>query len=157
MNSQELQACVNRCPPAVRNAFSGIFYFGDNKNIFKPPNYPSCFILYMPYNARCGHWIAGIVLSRAQCEIFNSIGGLNPSLKSWLFRIKPRTMRLRWNSVCVQPQASSLCGLYCIFYLIHRLHKRLSFWTLFDHVFHPAPTLQNDLNVLQIRRQLFTV
>ena len=154
MNSHELKQYVNRCPPAVRNTFSGIFDISEDKTIFNTNKYPSSFILYVPYKDSYGHWIAGIVWNRTLCEIFNSSGGLCPKVKSWLFRYKPKTMRLQWNSVCVQPRTSSLCGLYCIFYLIHRLHKRMSFWSLFSTAFNPAPTLQNDINVLQVRKQL---
>lgn len=154
MNSHEILACIDHCPPAVRYAFSGIYDIGQGAQFYHSTRFPSCFVVYEPWNASVGHWVAGIVMSHSQCEIFNSLGGITQSLKTWLIRRKPTGMRLQWNIICVQPRTSGLCGLYCIFYLIHRLHKRMSFQSLFTEAFQPAPTAQNDAAVLELEQRL---
>jgi hypothetical protein len=81
-------------------------------------SYPYAYVLNTDYSVGPGiHWVALFVLSEDQAEYFDSFGmPPNDCIKKFLEKfqiIKRSTIRL-------QAYSSSVCGQYCIYFMIRR-------------------------------------
>ena len=88
-----------------------------------PPRFPEKHFLIVnlsPAGTPGSHWIVIIRSHKSLIEIFNSLGFENLDLiKSHLkFRF---TAEIQFNNTTVQLPTSSSCGLYCIYFAVHRV------------------------------------
>ena len=85
---------------------------------------PVC-LIYNTDTANLGgtHWIALICFPDGYGEIFDSFGR-TPSTKTANWMRRHCTQGWNYNKHCVQGHLTTLCGLYCLYYLYHRIQNR---------------------------------
>ena len=97
------------------------------------------------------HWFCLIRSSKFTVECFDSLG-ITPSKKTILqnychFR---GISELEFNETAFQSTDSTTCGLFSIYFLIHRMHNLdLSFKELLEEIFHDQNTELNEIEVSQ--------
>ena len=114
MDSEEIESILfNHCP----ETFGGVFA-ADNYIISHIP----CFIvLNTDTTGKSGrHWIA-MFLNSEMSEFFDSLGQ-SPTYyhKSWHNLLQNFSTEYMFNTECIQTEDSTLCGQYCIYYIMMR-------------------------------------
>lgn len=114
MNNWEISK-VMRHFPSTKNCFMGVF---PSDRIPKDiPFYPCCFIANTDPSWMPGtHWVAVFVENNANIEYFDSYGRrpMSPQMKEFC------GTSYQHNLYAVQSIFSTLCGYFCIYYLVNR-------------------------------------
>ena len=94
------------------------------------------------------HWLLWYQSSPDAVEYYDSFGR-SPS--SYGVQVPPLRI-VNSNSIQFQPDSSSLCGLYCVYVLYHRLNGRSFNEIMLD--FYVNKLLRNDAHVLRFYERL---
>ena len=87
------------------------------------PKYPACFVANTDNTGKPGqHWIAVYLANSSSCEFFDSYG-MPPS--TYHFSFPNRSVVSSSNKL--QRFNTSVCGHYCIYFLMHRCNLRKPF------------------------------
>jgi len=118
MNTSQLQCCID-CDPLLKQYVLGVF----SADRLPQTYYPCAFIANTDdYSQRGEHWCAFYSDKPGSAEFFDSYGNppgyYNDRFKTWLNR---RTSSAVFNGLRIQSDFSSVCGLYCLFYLRQKL------------------------------------
>lgn len=136
LSTDEIAKCMRQFP----GNFLGVFPMNRlPKTVIRI--YPFCFIVNTDHHGFPGkHWIA-IYGTRTHLDVFDPLSGQLPSLLTrWIFKRYGNNWKT--NKSAYQFALSTLCGAYCIWYLLHRFHA-----TSMDHVLirlFPGSPLIND-------------
>ncbi len=140
MNTSQIQCCIE-CDPTLRPSVIGVFAADQLPKALT--KYPCGFIANTDIYSKPGeHWCAFYVEKPGVVEFFDSYGHTggyyNDNFKLWISR---HGDKVTFNIKKIQGDHSSVCGLYCLYYL----HQRLAGHTLNDivHSFSSNLTL-ND-------------
>ena len=124
MNGIQLENCM-RSDRYTRPIFEGVFA----ENMLpkqKLKNRPCGLIANTDPSDKPGeHWVAFYFDMNDSVEYFDSYG-LTPKSTHFKNFLKLNSNKISWNSVPLQGPFSSVCGQYCLFYLLHRSRK----WTM---------------------------
>ncbi len=102
--------------------FRGV-YAADQIQNQKVTKYPSGFIMNTdPISKEGQHWVAMYIDERGRGEFFCSYG-TSPEIYKFDKWIIKNTQSWTYNAKRLQGSTSSVCGHYCIFYLLHRFRK----------------------------------
>lgn len=117
--------------PALSKRFVGVF------PIDKLPSYldqKSCLIFNMDPSHKAGsHWVALLRAFDNNYEVFNSLGTNFPEIEPYL---KFADASYEYNLNAFQMPTTSSCGLYTIFFLVHRMYNiDMTFRLLLSDVF----------------------
>lgn len=145
MQANELQLIIEKFPSILCH-FKGIFSI-DNvpKRIRK-----NCFLIINNQTSTepGQHWFCLIKKSSQNYEYFDSLG-VNETRLDLLkyFKILPFYSIVKFNETCLQNSTSSTCGLFVLYFLIHRLHNfDMSFSEIMNEIF-TVNTEQNEILV----------
>lgn len=146
MNSFELERCLitNK---TVKNYFGGVFSAEQlpSKNFLKLPLY--IIVNTEPSSNQNGHWYV-LGIGHSVIEIFDSSGKLfrmNKYLKQFLQR--KTDVVIRYNVKQLQDEQSSICGLWCCMYILHRCQKKSI--TSFINQYDVRDPITNDKKIIQ--------
>ena len=119
MNAEEIKNCLLLL---FRQARINIpFYIFSANTMWKDISIKSYPILIIQNTDRENdpgrHWIAYVVLSRNNCEYWDSYG--NP-ITMYKYVQQPTKYIIKENCLTLQSDHSYLCGVYCIYYVYHR-------------------------------------
>jgi len=93
------------------------------------------------------HWLCVYKASSKKLQIFNSLGSPENARQLYQtigFKI-PGISVLHFNSTQVQSSNTHTCGLFCVYFLIHRLHNLdLSFDELLNDIFEESTSLNEE-------------
>jgi len=90
------------------------------------------------------HWIVIIRSHRQLYEVFNSLGFENLNELTNFFKIRTQA-EIVYNETGMQLKDSSTCGLFCIYFIVHRvLNYDLSFFHLLNDIFFEDLTLNEN-------------
>jgi hypothetical protein len=129
--------------PIVQTLFNGVFAINKLPRTLAFRHFFICNL--SPADHPGSHWLAVIRSHKDSIEVFNSLGyenldSLMPHLK---FRKK---FEIHFNNQQLQSNISLNCGLFCIYFILHRaLNFDLSFTDLLEQIF------QTDLNTNEIK------
>ena len=124
MDTSQLQCCI-QCDSLLRQHVLGVFA-ADQLPQVSDKSYPYGFITNTDVQAKRGqHWCAFYANGLGETEFFDSYG-LSPRHYNHLFDqwLQNHSLQATWNTVQIQSEYSSVCGLYCLFYLRQRLMGR---------------------------------
>ena len=119
MNTSSLQ-CIVRCDPTLFNSVVGIFAADELPKRLQ--SFPVAFIANTDKRMDPGrHWVVFYVSSRTKGEFFDSYGN-SPSYYSNAFQkfFDRNGLKLMYNDKRLQGYDSSVCGQYCVYYLMQR-------------------------------------
>ena len=119
MNTSQLQ-CIFSCDPVFRHRTLGVFAADQLPRHL--PTYPCAFIVNTDDSHKPGqHWLAFFVQNNS-LECFDSYGQFPGSYNSnFTFWIERHFKTMRINNQRLQSDWTNVCGLYCIYFLHHRL------------------------------------
>ena len=120
MNSKDIDTAL-RNDKRVSTVFAGV-YPSDMLPMDKI-RYPSAFVVnYDPSDKEGSHWITIYFSIDGKSEVFNSAGGLPlPSDITRFLRRHTLKGTTKHNVTQLQSFFSTVCGAYCIFYIMHRV------------------------------------
>ncbi len=143
MNGQELQRCMEE-DRYTRPVFIGV-YASNTLPKQKLKTFPCALIANTDPDDKPGkHWCAFYIDLNGKAEFFDSYG-FSPKLKPFKnFLVKNSKTDFIWNTTPLQGPFSSVCGQYCLFYLLHRCRN----WSM-DEIcsFFTNDKNLNDFNV----------
>lgn len=116
MNTREINRIL-RQHPVTKNIFKGVFPCDSIPNQINPPFALVCNT--DPSTKPGEHWVAMFVTSSGQGEYFDSYG-ISPLRVEFKTFLQKKCTRFRWNKIRFQSDSTSVCGQYCIFYLLLR-------------------------------------
>lgn len=119
MNTSSLQ-CIVRCDPTLFNSVVGIFAADELPKRLQ--SFPVAFIVNTDKRVDPGrHWVVFYVSSRTKGEFFDSYGN-SPSYYSNAFQLffDRNGLKMTYNQRRLQGYDSSVCGQYCVYYLMQR-------------------------------------
>jgi hypothetical protein len=119
MNTSELECILSR---AIRRCqFLGV-HAADRAPLHLPvaaSEYPCAYVVNTdPEHAPGKHWVAFYATSPGQLEFFDSYG--RPPLAYPHIRLPANVVQINYNGIELQSRRSTVCGHYCIFYLLKR-------------------------------------
>lgn len=110
------------------------------KEIHKRYLFPLCMVVNTDDAEGAGiHWVALYFFSATQCEFFDSYG---QTAKSYNIKIPVRAIASA-NSQQLQSNSSTVCGLYCLYYLAYRCRGVKNMFACFS----PTSTNTNDRKI----------
>lgn len=116
MNTMELENLVKQ-DPVLKKIFLGVF---PSDKLPKSMTKPSALIINTDPSYKKGeHWVAVFFDAWNQVEYFDSYG-LEPAVPEVIQFISKNVVKYSHNSVCLQSLTSSVCGMYCVFYLFYK-------------------------------------
>ena len=116
MNSIDLKLIISS-DYKLSKTFRGVFAY--NKLPSTVSSFPSSYIVNTDIAKKKGeHWIALYFESSKLCEIFDSYG-LQPFGRIYTFASNNADC-VQYNKMFLQNPFSSLCGLYCIYFLYYK-------------------------------------
>ena len=142
MRTSELW-CAVQCDPTLRRHVMGIYA----RNTL-PSSIPwllrargvGFIVNTEPRQKRGRHWIA-MVIEGNKAELFDSLAEpVNVDFDRYL---KSRVASYIYNRQQLQSVDSDICGLYCLYYLLHKFKNSLSLNQIVHH-FNPYDLLWND-------------
>ena len=115
--------------PTTKNIFLGAFA---RDELPPKPMYPSCFILNTAPRSSAGeHWLALYYDQHGMCDFFDSYG-MPPGNFGLVDYLNSTAISWKYNKQRIQG-ISTLCGHYCIFYLLFRSRfKTINFFGKFN-------------------------
>lgn len=116
MNNWEISK-IMRHLPSTKNRFIGVFSADKIPTNIALYTLPCCFIANTDPSWKSGsHWVAVFIDKNGHIEYFDSYGRrpMSPRMKKFCGR------HYQYNPYMIQTVFSTLCGHYCIFYLVHR-------------------------------------
>ena len=117
MDSIQINNILSRCPK-VNNSFVGV-YSCDNLPNYKSLHFPCCFVANTDPSYRSGeHWTAFFCASSKHVEYFDSYG--EPAQNPYFIKFISCFQNILFNKVRIQGSDSTVCGQYCILFLIAR-------------------------------------
>ena len=117
MNSAQITQLL-RADPYTRDVFAGVYPRDRLPRTIK--NYPSAYVCNTdPHTDEGEHWIAIYVDDDGSGEYFDSYG-LPPLHATFTNFLNKQCTMWTYNDKRLQGLASTVCGQYCIFYLMHR-------------------------------------
>lgn len=117
------------------------------KEIRKRYLFPLCLVVNTDDAAGQGiHWVAMYFSSATHCDFFDSYG---QSAKYYNFEIPVRKIVVA-NSHQLQSNSSTVCGLYCLYYLAYRCRNVNNMF----HCFSPASPTSNDRKIKSVVAKL---
>ena len=118
MNGSQLEKCL-KSDRYTRPIFHGVFP-SDVLQKVKIESFPCCLIANTDPSDKSGeHWVAFFIDINGHGEYFDSYGR-RPKLKDFKNFLKFNSKDYRWNSTPLQGPFTTVCGQYCMFYLLHR-------------------------------------
>lgn len=131
--------------PSLKNNFDGVFAIDMLPKKLKLRHFIICNTDIS--NGPGQHWFVILHLKKQSFEVFDSLG-LNETKKEQLIKnCKFNVPYLNYNKTAVQDSTSNSCGLFCLYFLVKRLHNLdLSFKTLLNLIF-TDDYLENELNI----------
>ena len=90
------------------------------------PSYPACLVANTDVASDPGeHWVALYFPNAGLCEFFDSFGG-PPSV----YDISIDVPKIQYSNVKLQSDTTTVCGHYCIYFLLRRCLRRESLFTI---------------------------
>ena len=121
MDTSQLECCI-KCDLLLRQHVLGVFA-ADQLSQVVVSTYPCGFIVNTNVQSQRGkHWCAFYVNESGETEFFDSYG-YPPKEYSHFFTLwmEENSKHQTFNTVQIQSEYSSVCGLYCLFFLRQRL------------------------------------
>ena len=119
MNTSQLQ-CIISCDPVLRERVLGVFAADQLPTAV--PYIPCGFIANTDIKSQSGtHWLAFFIENNT-VDCFDSYGQ-HPGVYNALFSawMQNQSLNVRVNQTRLQSDTSSVCGLYCVYFLRQRL------------------------------------
>ena len=142
MDTTQLQCCIE-CDPLLRQRVLGVFA-ADQLSKVIPSNYPYGFIANTDIQSKRGqHWCAFYANEPGEAEFFDSYGFPSQQYSQFFSQwMQEHSILQKYNKVQIQSEYSSVCGLYCLFYL----RQRLRGWSMNNivHSFNTVNRVNND-------------
>jgi hypothetical protein len=137
----------------VKDLFSGVYSIDTIPKQLEQKHFIICNL--SPSNEPGTHWIAIIRTEKKCIEIFNSLGYKSLTSLAPYLPFK-RKIKLEYNEDQFQPDLSSNCGLFCIFFIIKRiLSFDVSYSALLEDIFVKNKD-KNDQKVTKYCQKLLT-
>ena len=116
MNTLEIDH-VLKTHPSTSNVFKGVYA---RNRLHRRLSVPSASIGNKDPDDRPGtHWVALYIDANSRGEYYDPTGR-PPFLRAYVNFMNKYCTNWTYNTIRVQEEASTVCGHYCIFYLIHR-------------------------------------
>lgn len=147
MQSHELINFIERIP-SLKNHFIGVFSIDTLPTLLNNRQFLFCNTALS--NSIGEHWFC-VTNFNDEIELFDSLGvyGNKKHLyeKFCHFKLNGKKAKVKVNDIAVQPSNSISCGLFVLYFAIHRLHNAdLGFNTLLNEIFS-SDVLNNELEV----------
>ena len=128
--------------PWTRNYFKGVFSVDDLPIAIA--HYPACLVLNLDMEQDPGsHWVAIYIDAERHGEYFDSFGLMPLSRHIYQF-LNRHCKQWTFNTTQLQHVISSMCGPYCIFYLLYRCRYKLNMSTTIETFFPKKNRLDSD-------------
>ena len=115
MDSDQIKRILKKCPQE-NNCFIGVFSCDKLPKIKK---IPCCFIANTDPSYLSGeHWIAIYVVNKSTADYFDSFG--QPPENKHFKKFLSQFQNYNYNSTCIQGSDTTVCGQYCVIFLISR-------------------------------------
>lgn len=112
MNSLEILQLLAHLP----NHTIGVY---PSDKIPKKWTIPSALVFNTDNSKRPGiHWVS-VYVDKNQCGCYFDSYGLAPFVPSHINRIRRNCKNLRWNTVQLQSESSTVCGHFCVMFLYY--------------------------------------
>ncbi len=121
MNSKQLD-CVIKCDPRLRERVVGVFAADQIRELHFITGKEQSFICNtQPARMPGDHWIVISSMTNGGIEFFDSLGNSPQSLSHYFDTfIRKRADMYVFNTRQLQSKSSSVCGHYCLYFLLHR-------------------------------------
>src|ERR1700733_2901326 len=117
MNGQEIENAI-RSNPMVKDIFVGVFAADQ----IPEKQYPGAYVVNTdPSNQPGQHWVAFFCTESGELEAFDSFGN-NPATYSKYIKEWMGTDYLVLSQSVLQSDDSTLCGNYCLYFILLRCH-----------------------------------
>lgn len=134
MQSIELEDIIKKFP-SISNIFKGVFSINKAPKRIKS----KCFyILNTEIDSNPGkHWFCIVKVAPSKYEYFDSLGVNDEKIHHLnKYHVFPKHSKVLYNETQFQDNTTSTCGLFVLYFLIHRLHNLdLSFLNLLEEIF----------------------
>ena len=134
MNSFEFGERLTQFPE-LKNYFQGVFSADNLPRSIKKNHFIICNTDVLSGNGK--HWYCVVKIDSSTLECFDSLG-VNYEKKKFLAeKFKQRGVsKIKFNVTQVQSSDTATCGLFVLYFLVHRLHnKDLGFTDLLNEIF----------------------
>lgn len=138
MNTRQIESILEK------DKFSKkIFIATLPRDIFlsKEIQYPSAYVCNLDDSSKGGsHWVA-LYFTNDKCEYFDSYG-LPPLFNDMMSKISNNSKEILWNQQTIQSDKTTVCGQYCIMYILLRCRN----YSLYEivNIFSPHNLELND-------------
>lgn len=138
MNGSEFQQYIDIFP-SIKNYFKGVFSIDLIPSSLK--KYQFCICNNDTSNGKGKHWFIILKINKNTCELFDSLGFTDDKI-NYFKNFNKIKNNIIFNETQFQPNDFDSCGLFCIYFIIERLHNvDLDFDDLLSNIFKT-----NDLN-----------
>lgn len=155
MQASELENIINEFS-SIKNHFKGVYSIDTVPKRFR--KFSFVIINNQKATEPGQHWFCILKTSLKNYEYFDSLGVSDTKLnllKS--YKIFPIDSIVKFNETPVQEPSSSTCGLFVLYFIIHRLHNLdMSFSTLMNEIF-TLNRSQNEIEVLKFAKDLLNI
>lgn len=133
MQGKELVDFIENIPALLPN-FRGVYAINTLPRKLNKRNF---FFCNTDLNTGLGlHWQCIVKNDSNELEYFDSLGLTSDKLDTFLKYNKIKAKALLYNETPVQPVTSDKCGLFCIYFAVHRLlNIDVSFNTIINEIF----------------------
>jgi hypothetical protein len=150
MNTSQLQCCID-CDPLLAKHVIGVF--AADRLPRSLTRYPCGFIANTDNYSQPGtHWCVFYFTAPGVVEFFDTYGQRPGSYNRHFVDYISRFTKVTFNERQLQSDVSNVCGLYCLFYLLHRLRGK-SFRAIVN--IFASNTYENDAFVYQFMMSSF--
>lgn len=134
MQTSELCNIINKFP-SIKSNFVGVFSIDKVPKRLRKTSF--LIINTQPSHLPGQHWFCLIKRNVKEYELFDSLGVSNDKLNFFkennIFR---KNSVVKFNESPLQISTSNTCGLFVLYFLIHRMHNLdMSFSSLMDEIF----------------------
>ena len=142
MNSKDLDLILNE-DTIVSRYFHGVFAYNELPQ--KVNSYPACYIVNTGKSDTKGeHWVAVYFENKGFADYFDSYG-IPPFGLIYDF-VRTNASTVHYNKIWLQSPRSSVCGLYCVYFL-HFRARGLPMRVITSQHFAPYDWDRNDAHV----------
>ena len=139
--------------PSIRNTFRGVLPKNQLPTNINNKECHSYILNYDKYGYPASHWVA-FYIDHDHVFYFDSYG-INPKVDPYIMNFANKCLRnkLFYSNIQLQSPVSSVCGLYCIYFLYimnMKLYNFKDFVSLFDNNYKI-----NDYNILSNFKDIF--
>ena len=154
MNSNQISKFMIKYNDKLHGHFLGVFPRNQIPSSESFTRYPSYFIANTDTaSGRGKHWVAFYFLSPTQLEFFDSFAHVYSDYGfKTLSPLYPNLCEINYVNRRIQNYNSCVCGHYCLFFLVNRMHNYSLDQIIHSFSFHD--TASNDIQVFRFIKQI---